>query len=217
MNINELEKLQLNRGLAYTLGLIYPLYKEKKVKGKEYILGAVNHNSGKVTQDELNEHFKEVYDLLDTSMGDDAPQLSSNRTVDYVLTPKQGFTVLIEKTGVDTDKCLSILTQKVNEVKNSSKEIQKEFITGCFDGRSSWDTTAHFLSIDVDRDYQRQDLIVDIITNSGININVNRRDKDHKKNDQIRIKGVSVNDFMRRIGLYSACRKKQVENGLSKL
>ena len=217
MNINELERQRINRGLAYTLGLIYPLYKEKKVKGKEFILGAVNHNSGKVSQDELNEHFKEVYNLLDDSMGDDAPQISSNRTVDYVLTPKQGFTVLIEKTGVNTDTCLSILTKKVTELKNSPSDIQKEFVTGCFDGRSSWDTTAHFLSVDVDRDYQRQDLIVDIITSFGINVNVNRRDKDHKKNDQIRIKGVSVNDFMHKIGLYSTCRKKQVENGLSKL
>lgn len=214
MNIYELKDSQMNRALAYALGLIYPLYKEKKLNAREYILGCVNHNSGKVTQDELNEHYREVYQLFKQCMRENAPELKTNKTVDYTISPKEGFTVLIEKTNVAEDVCIDILTQKVKEIKMSSPDIKQEFVKGCFDGRASWDTTAHYLSIDVDRNYDRQDLVIEIIESLGIDLNVNRRDKNHKKNDQIRIKPDSLSRFMSYIGLYSACRKNIVDKAM---
>lgn len=217
MNIMELKDAQMNKALAYTLGLIYPLYKEKKLNSKEYILGCVNHNAGKVTQDELNKHFKAVYILFKACMGSLAPEIKTNKTAEYTISSKEGFTVLIEKTGVSEDECIEILTQKVKEIKDSSVDIQKEFVKGCFDGRASWDTTAHYLSIDVDRVYERQNLIIEIIESLGIVINVNRRDINHTKNDQIRIKPDSLHYFMSDIGLYSACRTNIVERAMSLL
>ena len=217
MNIYELRDSQMNRAMAYALGLIYPLYKEKKLNAKEYVLGCVNHNPGKVTQDELNTHYRDVYKLFKDCMGKNAPDLKTNKTVDYTISPKAGFTVLIEKTNVSTDDTISILTDKVKEIKTDSSEIKIEFVKGCFDGRSSWDTTAHYLSIDVDRNYERQDLVIEIIESLGIDLNVNRRDLNHKKNDQIRIKPDSLNRFMSYIGLYSACRKNIVDNAMRSL
>lgn len=217
MTIDELKVAQMNKALAYALGLIYPLYKEKSLFGKEYILGCVNHNAGKVTQNELNQHYLEVYKLFDDCMGDSAPEIKTNKSADYSISPKAGFTVLIEKTGVSEADCISILTNKVIEIKNATEEIKKEFVKGCFDGRSSWDTTAHYLSIDVDRVYERQDLIIEIIESLGIDINNNRRDLNHKKNDQIRIKPDSMRYFMSNIGLYSACRTNIVKKGISLL
>lgn len=212
MNIKELQNAQMNKALAYALGLMYPLYKEKELNAREYILGCVNHNPGKVTQDELNKHLRDVYKMFKECMGSSAPEIKTNKTVEYTISPKAGFTVLVEKTGVSETECIKILTQKVEEIKKSSSEIKKEFVKGCFDGRSSWDTTAHYLSIDVDRVYERQDLVIEIIESLGIVINNNRRDADHKKNDQIRIKPDSLDYFMSNIGLYSACRTNIVES-----
>lgn len=217
MNIKELQNAQMNKALAYALGLIYPLYKEKTLNAREYILGCVNHNAGKVTQDELNKHFRDVYKLFKECMGNSAPDIKTNKTAEYTISPKEGFTVLIEKTGVSEPDCINILTAKVKEVKSSSEDIRKEFVKGCFDGRSSWDTTAHYLSIDVDRVYERQDLVIEIIESLGIVINNNRRDKNHKKNDQIRIKPDSLNYFMSNIGMYSACRTNIVEKAMQLL
>lgn len=217
MHINDLENMEINRAIAYAIGLIYPLYKEKNLAGKEYILGCVNHNAGKVTQDQLNAHFRTVFQLFKECMGNDAPKLKSNKTVDYTISPKEGFSVIIDKTDVEESNCKNILTKKVEEIKNADENVKKEFVKGCFDGRSSWDTTAHYLSIDVDRDYKRQDLIVEIIESFGILININRREINHKKNDQIRIKPDSLNEYLSKIGMYSTCRKELVEKGLSLL
>ena len=217
MNIRELQNTQMNKALAYTLGLIYPLYKEKKLNNKEYILGCVNHNAGKVTQDELNKHFRDVYKMFNICMGNLAPEIKTNKTAEYTISPKEGFTVLVEKTGVAEAQCIEILTQKVQEIKSSSIEIKKEFVKGCFDGRASWDTTLHYLTIDVDREYRRQDLIIQIIKSLGILVNNNRRATNHKKNDQIRIKPDSVNYFMNNIGMYSACRTNIINKAISSL
>lgn len=217
MNIRELQNIQMNKALAYALGLIFPLYKEKKLNTKEYILGCVNHNAGKVTQDELNKHFRSVYKLFKECMGNASPDIKTNKTAEYTISPKVGFTVLIEKTDVSEEECIKILTLKVQEIRDASEDIRKEFVKGCFDGRSSWDTTAHYLSIDVDRVYERQDLVIGIIESLGIIINNNRRDINHKKNDQIRIKPDSLKYFMSNIGLYSACRTNIVEKAMQLL
>ena len=167
--------------------------------------------------DEIAAHYKDVFKLFNDCMGKSAPKLQSNKTANYTISPKLGFTVLIEKTNVTTDEALNILTAKVKEIKNASAEIKIEFVKGCFDGRSSWDTTAHYLSIDVDRNYTRQDLVIDIVESLGIVLNINRRAQNHQKNDQIRIKPDSLDRFMRDIGLYSACRRNLVTNAMLSL
>lgn len=217
MDIRELKDIQINKALAYTLGLIFPLYKEKKLNEREYILGCVNHNAGKVTQDELNKHFRDVYILFKECMGSLAPEIKTNKTAEYTISSKLGFSVLIDKTEVTQSESIEILMDKVEEIKNSSVEIKREFVKGCFDGRASWDTTAHYLSIDVDRVYERQDLIIEIIESLGVEININRRNINHAKNDQIRIKPDSLGYFMSNIGLYSACRISIVEKALQVL
>ncbi|MHA0306101.1 hypothetical protein [Mesomycoplasma ovipneumoniae] len=217
MNILELKSCKINRALAYTVGLIYPLYKEKKLGNTQYILGCVNHNNGKVTQSELANHYKSVIQLINKYMNKNKPIVRPNKTSNYTISPKDGFTVLIEKNDVDTDECLAILTEKVKDIKMSSEDIKREFVKGCFDGRSSWDTTAHYLSVDVDRNYDRQDLIIAIIESLNIKLNKNRREKNHPKNDQLRIKIDSLGYFMANIGLYSVCRKNIVENAMQKL
>ncbi|MEG1957813.1 MAG: hypothetical protein RR071_08775 [Lachnospiraceae bacterium] len=217
MNIYELEKCKMSCALAYALGLIFPLYKVKPLEGKEYILGSINHNSGKITQDEINQHYEKVFKLFKEDLGNEKIQINANKTNYYNLTNKEGFSILIEKLNVSKEDCVNILTEKTNEIKNSTEKIKAEFVKGCFDGRSSWDKTAHYLSIDVDRDYNKQDIIIEIIESVGIDINNNRRDINHEKNDQLRIKYESLPTFMSKIGFYSSCRNSIVKHAMNEL
>lgn len=82
MTITELRDCEMNRAIAYTLGMIYPLYKERPLFGRTYITGCVNHNKGKVTQNELNAHYRAVFQLFNECMGDSAPELKTNKTAE---------------------------------------------------------------------------------------------------------------------------------------
>ncbi len=210
MKVIELKNQDINKALAYVIGLIFPLYKSKKLAGKEFLLGCVNHNSGKVTEEELAQHYSAVLNLLNSDNMKNVIDIKTNKTNEYTISPKRGFTALLEVDGLSEEQCKAILNKKVREISTSTRDIKKEFIKGCFDGRSSWDTTAHYLSLDVDRDYEKQDLIDSIISDFNIELNMNRRDKNHKKNDQLRVKKTDISRYIREIGLYSSCRKNIV-------
>lgn len=217
MNIEELKNYSVNPAISYCLGLIYPLYKPQKFNGKNYVIGSINHNPGKVTQTELAEHYRSVIELFDNFLVPNTILIKTNKSDEYKISPKEGFSILIESGNLSENEVLEILTNKIKEIKESDETTRKEFVRGCFDGRSSWDNTAHFLSIDVDRAYDRQDLVIEIIKGFGIELNINRRDCNHKKNDQLRIKFDSLSLFMDKIGLYSSCRKNIIQNALLKL
>lgn len=206
MNIYELENYEINPAIAYALGLIYPLYKEKQLNDKKYIVGSVNHNPNMITLEEINKHFLKVYELFDKYIRTNNIEIKTNKCTEYTLSSKKGFSILIENTNVEEEKCIKIMTKKVEQIKDSTDDIKKQFVKGCFDGRSSWDKTGHFLSIDVDRDSQKQNLIAQIIESLGIEINVNTRGDGHDKNDQIRIKRNSLELYMQEINFYSIRR-----------
>ena len=215
MNIVELRDCEVNRGLAYVLGLIFPLYKTKTVFSKDFVLGCVNHNLNMVTQNDLTAHFQSVYRLLENTFPKGtAPQIRANKTNEYSISSKAGFSVLIEKCGNTDESCLEILSQKVSEISAAALNVRQEFVKGCFDGRSSWDTTYRLLALDVDRDYIRQDLILSIMDSVDVSYNINRREHNHPKNDQIRMKKDSVNNFLNTIGMYSVCRFNIISRAL---
>lgn len=209
MTITELEKTEINQGLSYVLGLIYPLYKTGIDNyRKSFIKGCVNYNS--ISEEDLAEHFKFVMNFLDSFNVN--VDLKSNKQSDYSISPKKGFSVLIWKEYKSDSDCLKILFEKISLLKKSNdRKIKQAFAKGCFDGRSSFDTTMHFLALDTDRDYERQDLIKSIFDDLEIDLNLNRRDIDHPKNDQIRLKPKSLAKYMKEIGLFSKTRKEAVE------
>lgn len=212
MNINELENAQMNRAVAYALGLSYPLIKSKNVDGIDYIIGCVNHNPGKITDEDLANHFKAVSELFDEYPVTKSIVIKDNQI--NKIQPKRGFSILIEQNRLSEDKCIEIMDKRVDEIADSDKQIRIEFVKGCFDGRSSWDTTAHYLSIDVDRSEYRKEKIAKIIESLAIHVNVNNRGVGHPKNDQIRIRPDSMRYFLSTVGMYSTYRRQQVENGL---
>lgn len=211
MTIKEIEKIKLTPGLAYVIGLSYPLIKIKKTENTEYIVGAINHNN--ISQDDLANHFK-ILNNISKNIDSKNIILRANKGI----SSKLGFSFLIETDNLSKFDCEKILSKKVQEIKDSSDcEIKKDFMRGCFDGRASWDKTFHYLSIDVDKNHDKQNLIKEIFNSFGIEINLNQRELNYGKNDQIRIKANCVRKFITDIGLYSVCRKNIIEKGLSEI
>lgn len=211
MTILELKDATINSGLAYVLGLIFPLYKTgKNNKEETFIKGCINYNS--ITDEELAEHFKLVLNFLSANNLENI-DVKSNKQDNFSISRKKGFSVLIWTLEKSDNECLDILFKKVTEIKNSkNNEIKKAFMKGCFDGRSSFDTTMHFVAVDTDRDYQRQDLIKSIFDDLDIDLNLNRREKDYEKNDQLRLKPKTLQKYLKEIDLYSNFRKQKIKN-----
>lgn len=213
MKVSELKNIKLTKELAYVIGLVYPLNKSTEYNNRSYLVGPINYNA--IDDDDLTNHFLKINDLIKEITP--SPKLYSNKTSNRTISNKKGFSILLEK-NLDTKKCDEILTNIVKEIlHHDSDEIRRYFIIGCFDGRSSWDRTAHYISIDVDRDYEKQDLIELIANSFNIELNKNRRAKDHNKNDQLRIKKKSLNLFLSKIGFLSRHRKNLIENELNNI
>lgn len=223
MTIQELETEPLTPALAYIIGMVFPLYKEKTDhSGKKYITGCVNHND--VTDAELAIHFKAVLELVGKYNLNIA--IKNNKMSDFSISSKKGFSVLIENTNTSLAESIRILTKRVTDIRDcSDNNIKLEFMKACFDGRGSWDTTLHTFSVDCDRyndnpnkvAYERQDLIKSIFDDYRISVQINRRAPDHKKNDQLRIRLVSIQNFLDVVGLYSAARLNILRKGLKEL
>lgn len=214
MNINEFKEWDMDLAQAYTIGLIYPLFKYKKINGKFYIIGSVNHNSNTITKEEIDDHFLKVNKLLNASDYKTKPIIKANRYNGISISHKEGFSILIDALDYTEQDILNILNEKVDIIINSNRSIRKQFVRGCFDGRSSWDKTANYLSIDVDRDNERKSKIEKIILSLDIEVNINNRGENHPKNDQIRIKPNSIEKFLKVVGLYSIRRLRNIDGGL---
>lgn len=216
MTIEEYENAEMTEGLAYITGMIFPLYKffpkpAKRKNGKYYICGSVNHNE--ISAEDLAVHFKSVLRIISNLNID----IFNNTEGELKVSSKKGFSIVIDVSNNTEEQVKKILQNKVLEIEKSSENIKKEFFKACFDCRGSWDTSRHYFSVDVDRDYEKQDLMCEIFSDFGIDINQNRREQDYEKNDQLRIKSTSIKIFLEKIGLFSECRKKILIKALEAL
>lgn len=214
MKINDLERIELTPGFAYIIGLIYPLSKYKIINNIHYRIGAVNHNQ--ISEEELAYHFKNA-NLIKREINEKFNiniDLRNNQ-VNHI-SGKKGFSFLIETNEITSEICEILLLKKVKEISNDVFEVKKEFAKGCFDGRASWDKTAHYFSVDVDRNLEKQEIIKSIFSDLNIELNLNQREKSHPKNDQLRIKPSSIKQFLKYIGLYSQCRINILQNAIDK-
>jgi hypothetical protein len=200
MNVKDLCSLNFNHAKAYILGMIYPLYKKIEYDNKNVLLGSVNHNNNMINVDDLVGHFQKIIRLL-KKYNIPSNIIKNNDQLKGVM--KKGFSIVIEANDPEFD---NLINKEIDKIIKETTEIKKYFLIGCFDGRSSYDKTAKYLSVDIDRDYIKQDKIKEIAESLGIDINLNRRDCNHKKNDQMRIKRDSLKKFFNSIGLLSIRR-----------
>lgn len=218
MKLSEIENAELSSAICYIIGLIYPLTKEKDYGNHKYIIGSINHNVDMITDEELAAHFHTILNLFQNENIDtDCLKNNKSRDFGFSISAKKGFSVVIDATGYTSKKIQEVLTGKVRKIKESANEYKKEFAKGCFDGRASWDTTAKYFSVDVDRNHPKQDLIESIFNDFDIELNKNQRVIDHPKNDQLRIKPTSIEKYFDEIGTYSLARRKILENGIKTL
>lgn len=213
MKISEFFSLGINPATSYVLGLSFPLLKVKEMKNGYYILGSVNHNVGMITDQEITLHFMEISKLFSEYMKSSLDMLLvyNNSPIYGKVQPKLGFSVVMQ---IDDKYYLDKMQKMVAELKDASELCRVHFVRGCFDGRSSFDTSRHYLSLDVDRDHRRQSLISSIIGSIGIKVDLNQRDFDHPKNDQIRIVPQNLRLFMTKVGFYSVRRDTIISNYL---
>lgn len=214
MKISEFFKLGINPATSYILGLSFPLLKVKEMGNGYYILGSVNHNANMITDQEITMHFMEVSKLLSDHLSAnlDMVLVYNNSPIYGKVQPKLGFSVVMQ---LDDENYLERMRMMVMELKDAPENCRVQFVRGCFDGRSSFDTSRHYLSLDVDRDHRRQNLIASIIGSLGINVDLNQRDDDHPKNDQIRIVPQKLRLYMTKVGFYSVRREKIISNYLN--
>lgn len=214
MKASEFINSGITPATAYIIGLALPLYKEKLLRDRTYIIGAVNHNANMITEEEIALHFMSVNSLFEEYLPNADDSLIYNQSPIYgTIQPKKGFSVIIEK---DVD-IYSNLVECSKQILYKPEDIRVAFVKGCFDGRSSFDTSRHYLSIDVDRDHDMQEIIKGIINSLGIFVNLNQREYDHPKNDQVRIEPHSLGKFMMKVGFYSERRRKIIQNYLNSL
>lgn len=218
MKLSDLKK-GLTESVAYTVGLMYPLLKVKNLFNSRYVVGCINHNSDMITPDEIVQHYNKIAALMSAYDITEKIELKANKVREkYSISPKEGFSVILELDKETYQDVLDVFKSIVMDIKNTNDaKIKKQFVRGCFDGRSSYDKTAGYLSLDVDRDHDKQKFIKEIIESLGIkNVNLNQRDINHNKNDQIRIKSSSLGTFMDVVGLYSVRRTTIVNTALGR-
>lgn len=202
--ISEFIVLPVTISKAYILGLMIPLWKEFRLAGNQsFIVGQVSHNHHMVTDTDLVEHFKSVVDMVNRDELQFVIKDNSFKINKKSISSKLGFSIIFEN---DLDDSEVLLNSILLEAIHWDDDNRKALIRGIFDGRSSVDTTYGFLSLDVDRDYDKQDIIKDIINSFGISVNINRRHINHTKKDQIRISKKDKDKYINLIGFLSTVR-----------
>lgn len=228
MTIKQLCSKTLTPAIAYAVGMVLPLYKEKTLNETTYIIGSVNHNHNPenvaleipntsltyISEAEIAEHFNKIYNFFANNQLD--VRILANSNYLGTISAKKGFSILFEKEENTTQECKNMLNNILDKIKEEdSLEIKRCFIKGCFDGRSSIDWNnkkkiIRYFSLDVDRIYSIQDKISEIAQSIGISVNLNRREEEHSKNDQIRIKPETFSKFKENIGFFSPLRDRQL-------
>lgn len=216
MKISDIANIKMNNGLAYILGLIYTRYTQKNILGKEYIVGNVNHNANKITSEEIAAHYKDVNNFLKENIDEQLIDLRTNKCSDYTISPKKGFSILIDMEENTQEHCETIINDRINEILGASEEMKAYFIRGCFDGRASFDTNFHLIALDVENNSEKIDMVIKIAKSIGIDIQENSRNTNTQgKMLQLRVKTASLNKYMTKVGFFSIRRRNDVESYLN--
>lgn len=203
MNIDEFCELPWSRLKAYMLGLMYTRIDIAVVQEyDEYLLsGTVAHQPNSIDNDQILTHFLSFSELLNNNNLGDRVILRYNNDVKF-LKPngqlrkngKSGFSVGI-KTNFDRNETITYETivndcnLKLSEqVVNIPNELVDDFVIGTIDGRSSFDRTRYLVSIDIDRNQEKQNILNRVIASSSVDAEINSRGgrSDSSKADQLR-------------------------------
>lgn len=171
----------------------------------------VIHNPQKATPENLSAHKKHLENVfaeipsITVSKGD--PDFTK-----YMQPNKDGFVFLFESKDLDTPE--NLIQRFANDILSSEEFIRCAFISGVFDGRSSWDKSGKMITLD-SRNELCAETICSILDSLSIRYNYNpprERASGNPRKAQLRIYSTDVPDFIKRIGLISPTRIKDIEN-----
>lgn len=227
MKYNEFINWSWSNSKAYILGLLFTRIDIgiKTDSNKNYLIGQIAHNPNMVTNNDIMGHLMNLSELLlkdnidinNLTIFNDNIKIVSDDINKGRRSGKKGFVVGFE---IDIDnENLERIKNKINtDLMELVKEIPDEHINyllaGTIDGRSSYDTTLGFISIDINRDYAKQELIRKTISKKNIGIQINARDKNHKKADQLRYSPDYIQNILDTIPLLSNARIKKIRSAL---
>lgn len=198
---------------AYFLGLLMA-DEQIIINGERYWIAPVRHNPKQYDDVELEQHYSIV-----KALGEDLNKSGLTHFISYYKNRgvtfekfnagKNGFVTLFKQ--LKADYSLDELIGDIQEgLRNSSGQVKRAFLVGVFDGRSSYDKTYKFISLDIEND-KLVVLLDNLFSDLGITTNVNslysarKRDNPNAKprKPQIRIKYL---DFLKKVGYISPIR-----------
>jgi len=199
----------LEERAAYVLGLI--MANERfNVNNKVYWQASIRHNPKQVEDIDLQAHLKSIQNICSVLGIDNNFQLieyykQRNINIEKYSAGKRGIIGAIQ----ETSKGYTI-TDLINDIKEalllSKPPIRQAFLVGVFDGRSSYDKTAKFISLDCDSD-EIAKFLSEILKSLEIPYNMNlsrdRKSGGKPRKSQLRIKNLI---FLERIGYISPFR-----------
>lgn len=207
----------LTEPVAYFLGEIYAAEEYVVSNGVRYMVAPVRYNYSAATELEIAEHFELVKALARTVNGQTVMRENIVHTsLDSGKNRMPGFSTFFRvKTLEKMNDLIPTLRQALSD---SPWNVQRAFLVGIFDGRSSADIDkktqkVRMLSLDCITD-EVSSFLSDMVEESGIRYNYNthrdRLEGGKPRNPQLRIR--DVDEFMRRVGLISPRKIKLLKN-----
>lgn len=171
----------------------------------------VIHNPQKATPESLSAHKKHLENVFAEIPTITVSKGESDFTK-YMQPNKDGFVFLFESKDLNTPE--NLIQRFANNILCSEESIRCAFISGVFDGRSSWDKSGKMITLD-SRNELCAETICSILDSLSIRYNYNpprERASGNPRKAQLRIYSTDVPDFIKRIGLISPTRIKDIEN-----
>ena len=194
---------------AYFLGGIFAANESVVVRGQKYYIAPVRHNSGYLTDVELEKHFEHVKAMAakisNTTMM--SATIKANGFDSGKFNRLKGFGTFFRAMGDQT------IEDMIPDIKTalfaSSREVQRSFIVGMFDGRGSIDlnnntNSIRYVVLDCENEIVGR-FLCEVVSHYGLSYNYNQaRDRlegGNPRKDQLRIP--AAEDFIVKIGLIS--------------
>jgi len=196
IDINMGTKYLINES-AYFLGGMFAANEPVVVKGQKYYITPVRHNRGYLTQEELERHFEYVNAMSHKLSNETlmSQTIKKNKFDSGKFNRLQGFGTFFETDG--TKHIEDMIPEIKRALFASSREVQRSFIIGMFDGRGSVDINSktnviRYIVLDCENEIVGK-FLCEVLDEYAINYNYNqareRLEGGRPRKDQLRIPG----------------------------
>ena len=175
----------------------------------------VTHNPQKATPENLSMH-KKYLQVIFSNIPSKVIVKGETDYKKYMRLNKDGFLFLFKSEIIHTPE--DLIKHFTTDILSSDETIRCAFLSGAFDGRSSWDKSSKMITLDCCNELCQQTIcsVIDSLTlNIKYNYNPSRKRSQGQGNPrkaQLRICSASVPTFIKKAGLISPTRIAYIEN-----